>query len=157
MVCGEGTLSIPEPVSWETVADVWLVGTILKHEQKYVGCCGLRAASEANATHLAYYFARPYWGRGLASGASTASIDLAFTRLQLCRLLADVDERNAVSRHIQGKFGFNIRWREELAASGRMILRYELRSPGAREKVKRQKNAVLLQSFVSGSRQPFPD
>jgi len=27
--------------------------TILKHEQKYVGCCGRRAAREANATHLA--------------------------------------------------------------------------------------------------------
>jgi ribosomal-protein-alanine N-acetyltransferase len=110
-----------------------LWATILKAEQKYVGCCGLRAAREANATHLAYYFARPYWGRGLASEASTAFIDLAFTRLQLRRLLADVDERNAVSRHILGKFGFNVEGRQELAASGRVILRYELRSPGARE------------------------
>jgi ribosomal-protein-alanine N-acetyltransferase len=106
-----------------------LWATILKHEQKYVGCCGLRAAREANATHLACYFARPYWGRGFASEASTTFIDLAFTRLQLCRLLADVDERNAVSRHILGKFGFNVEGRQEIAASGRVILRYELRAP----------------------------
>jgi RimJ/RimL family protein N-acetyltransferase len=69
-------------------------------------------------------------GKRTASEASTAFIDLAFTRLQLCRLLADVDERNAVSRHILGKFGFNVEGRQELAASGRVILRYELPAPG---------------------------
>ena len=44
------------------------------------------------------------------------------------RLLADVDEGNAASRHILEKFGFNQIMREEIAASGRVILHYELLS-----------------------------
>jgi [ribosomal protein S5]-alanine N-acetyltransferase len=82
------------------------------------------------AAHLAYYLARPYWGKGMASEACTAFIELAFTRLRLSRLLADVDEGNAVSRHILEKFGFTGVGREEIAASGRVILLYELRAPG---------------------------
>jgi RimJ/RimL family protein N-acetyltransferase len=103
-----------------------LWATVLKDEQKYIGCCGLRAAHKEKAAHLVCYFARPYWGRGFASEASTAFIDLAFTRLRLSRLLADVDEGNAASRHILEKFGFNVVGREEIAASGRVILLYEL-------------------------------
>ena len=106
-----------------------LWATVLKDEQKYIGCCGLRAARKEKAAHLGYYLARPYWGRGIASEASTAFIDLAFTRLRLRRLLADVDEGNAVSRHILEKFGFNLVGREEIAASGRVILLYELPAP----------------------------
>jgi RimJ/RimL family protein N-acetyltransferase len=110
-----------------------LWATVLKDEQKYVGCCGLRAAPKESAAHLGYYLARPYWGRGFASEASTAFIDLAFTRLGLSRLLADVDEGNAVSRHILEKFGFNLVGREEIAASGRVILLYELPAPGGKK------------------------
>jgi ribosomal-protein-alanine N-acetyltransferase len=107
-----------------------LWATVLKDEQKYIGCCGLRAAHKEKTAHLAYYLARPYWGRGLALEASAAFIDLAFTRLRLNRLLADVDERNGVSRHILEKFGFSVVGREEIAASGRVILLYELPAPG---------------------------
>jgi ribosomal-protein-alanine N-acetyltransferase len=111
-----------------------LWATVLKDDQRYIGCCGLRVAHKEKAAHLAYYFARPYWGRGFASEASTAFIDLAFTRLRLRRLLADVDEGNAVSRHILEKFGFNVVRREEIAARGRVILLYELPAPGAEKK-----------------------
>ena len=107
-----------------------LWATVLKEEQKYIGCCGLRAAHKEKAAHLACYLARPYWGKGIASEACTAFIDLAFTRLRLSCLLADVDEGNAVSRHILEKFGFKLVGREEIAATGRVILLYELRAPG---------------------------
>ena len=107
---------------WRTYG-LW--ATVLKDEQEYVGCCGLRAAHKEKAAHLAYYLARPYWGRGFASEASAAFIDLAFTKLRLQCLVADVDEGNAASRHILEKFGFRVAGREEIAASGRVLLRYE--------------------------------
>jgi [ribosomal protein S5]-alanine N-acetyltransferase len=107
-----------------------LWATVLKEERKYIGCCGLRAAHKEKAAHLAYYLARPYWGKGIASEVCTAFIDLAFTRLRLSRLLADVDQGNAVSRHILEKFGFNVVGRGEMASRGRVILLYELRAPG---------------------------
>ena len=102
-----------------------LWATILKEEGRYIGCCGLRAA-EGKAAHLGYYFARPYWRRGFASEASKAFIDVAFTRLRLLLLLADVEEGNVASEKILGKFGFRYVSREEIPDSGRVILFYEL-------------------------------
>ena len=85
-----------------------LWAAVLKEEQRYIGCCGLRADHKEKAAHLAYYLARPYWGRGFASEASRAFINVAFARLRVQRLLADVDEGNVVSRHILEKFGFKV-------------------------------------------------
>jgi hypothetical protein len=42
MVCGEGTLLIPEPVSWKTVVDAWLVGN--DSEARAEICPSLRPA-----------------------------------------------------------------------------------------------------------------
>jgi [ribosomal protein S5]-alanine N-acetyltransferase len=109
-----------------------LWATVLKDEQKYIGCCGLRDAHGEKAAHLAYYFARPYWGRGFATEGSKAFIEIAFERLR--RLLADVDEGNLASRHILEKFGFKLAGREEIAASGRVILLYELQAPEGERK-----------------------
>lgn len=102
-----------------------LWATILKEEGKYIGCCGLRAA-QVRAAHLGYYFARPYWRRGLASEAAKAFVDVAFTRLRLQRLLADVGEGNVASEYILGKLGFSCARREKIPSSGRCILHYEL-------------------------------
>src|SRR5271167_1791793 len=91
-----------------------LWATILKQEGRYIGCCGLRAAQDGKAAHLGYYFARPYWHLGFASEAAAAFIDVAFTRLGLMRLLADVDEGNVASKHILRKLGFMYVSREEI-------------------------------------------
>jgi [ribosomal protein S5]-alanine N-acetyltransferase len=97
-----------------------------KTEQRYIGCCGLRAAPNGKSAHLGYYFARPYWRQGFASEASRAFIDVAFARLRLPHLLADVEEGNVASEHILRKFGFKYANREEIPVSGRVLLFYEL-------------------------------
>jgi len=103
-----------------------LWATILKEEEKYIGCCGLRAAQAEKEAHLGFYFARPYWGQGFASEASKAFIAAAFTRLRLLRLVADVEEGNDASEHVLRKFGFQCVSREEIPRNGRIILFYEL-------------------------------
>ena len=108
-----------------------LWAAILKEEGRYIGCCGLRAtqdgsAQNGSAAHLGYYFARPYWRRGLASEASKAFIDVAFGRLGLLRLMADVQEGNVGSEKILLKFGFKYVSHEEIPISGRVIVSYEL-------------------------------
>lgn len=103
-----------------------LWATILKEENKYIGCCGLRAVEEDSKVHLGYLIARSYWRRGFASEAAAAFISVAFTRLRLHRLMADVEKENVVSEHILAKFGFAFVSREEFQFSGRVILLYEL-------------------------------
>jgi RimJ/RimL family protein N-acetyltransferase len=103
-----------------------LWATILKEEGNYIGACGLRASDHPTEAHLGYYLARPYWRRGFASEASKAFIDLAFTRLHLIRLLADVEKGNAASEHILQKFGFRYFSQEVIPATGRILHFYEL-------------------------------
>lgn len=106
-----------------------LWAAVLKGESKYIGCCGLRAA-EDGAAHLGYYIARPYWGCGLASEAAKAFIDVAFGRLHLLRLLADVQKDHAASERILQKLGFRYLSQEEIPLSGRIICLYELLRTG---------------------------
>jgi len=103
-----------------------LWATVFKEEGKYIGCCGLRAPGDKIGACLGYYLARPYWGRGLASEASQAFIEAAFTRLGLDRVEADVEKGNAASEHILQKFGFEYVRREEIPGRGRIINFYEL-------------------------------
>jgi ribosomal-protein-alanine N-acetyltransferase len=106
--------------------DYGLWATILKEENKYIGCCGLRASKDAMGASLGYILAQPYWRRGLATEAARAFIDVGFTRLGLLRIGADVEKGNDASEHILQKLGFQFVRREEIPSYGRIILFYEL-------------------------------
>lgn len=103
-----------------------LWATILKEKSKYIGSCGLRTAPVEKAAYLGYYISHPHWRQGFASEAASAFLQVAFERLRLVRLLADVEQGNAPSERILQKFGFTYLRREEIPSSGRVILFYEL-------------------------------
>jgi ribosomal-protein-alanine N-acetyltransferase len=103
-----------------------LWATILRAERKYIGCCGLRGTEGGRSAHLGYYLARPYWRRGFATEAAEAFINVAFGRLGLLNVVADVEKGNLASEHILQKFGFKYVNREEIPGSGRVILSFEL-------------------------------
>jgi ribosomal-protein-alanine N-acetyltransferase len=103
-----------------------LWATVFKEEGKYIGSCGLRAPGNRMGASLGYYLARPYWGRGLASEASRAFIDVAFTWLGLSFVEADAEEGNAASEHILRNCGFKYVRRETIPGRGRIINLYEL-------------------------------
>jgi RimJ/RimL family protein N-acetyltransferase len=75
---------------------------------------------------LGYYLARPYWGRGLASEASRAFIEVAFTQLALEWVEADAEEGNTASEYVLRKCGFKYARREAVPGRGRIIDFYEL-------------------------------
>src|SRR6516164_54275 len=95
-----------------------LWATIFKSENKFIGSCGLRAPDGSHPSSLAFYLARPYWGRGLASEAARCFVDLAFHRLGLDRIAAEVQEGHRASEQILWKLGFRLASRETLPASG---------------------------------------
>jgi [ribosomal protein S5]-alanine N-acetyltransferase len=103
-----------------------LWATVLKEEEKYIGCCGRRAPGDGVGASLGYYLARPYWRRGLGSEASQAFIDVAFTRLHLEWVEADAEDGIAASEHILRNCGFKYVRREVIPGRGRIINFYEL-------------------------------
>lgn len=101
-----------------------LWATVLIEEDQYIGECGLTKAS--SHPQLAYYIARPYWGRGLATEAAAAFVAVAKERLALEALYADVSTGHAASERVLCKFGFKRTGHTFYAQSGRDISHYRL-------------------------------
>jgi Acetyltransferase (GNAT) domain len=89
-----------------------LLATVFKPEHRYIGRCGLypnrdddNAAIPREAV-LAYYLARPYWGRGLATEAGRAFVEYGFTKLGRSRIVAGANAANIASNRVLVKLGF---------------------------------------------------
>ena len=104
-----------------------LWATVLRSEDTFIGSCGLRAPDGSHPPSLAFYLARPHWGRGLASEAARCFVDLAFHRLNLRCIAAEVQEGHRASERILSKLGFRLVSRENIAGASRVICHYELR------------------------------
>ncbi len=104
--------------------------TVLKQNERYVGRCGLYArfvdeGAVPGEAVLAFYIARDYWGRGLATEAGQAFVRFGFEELKLERIVATIDVRNEASGHILQMLGF-VRTGTEIGA--RSFGHYELMS-----------------------------
>ena len=71
---------------------------------RLVGSCGL-ARRASGAVELGYWIARPFWGRGLATEASAALVEIA-RALRLPRLQASHFLDNPASGRVLEKLGF---------------------------------------------------
>lgn len=84
---------------------------ILKPENRYIGRCGLypKLSGEEKVfgeAVLAFYLARAWWGRGLATEAGSAFVRFGFDQLALNRIVASVQIENQASIRVLEKLGF---------------------------------------------------
>jgi [ribosomal protein S5]-alanine N-acetyltransferase len=78
-----------------------------KEDGRLLGTCTLFHVHVANrCAELGYALASAHWKNGYMLEALTALLDYAFGLMNLRRLEADVDPRNASSLRILGKLGF---------------------------------------------------
>ena len=76
-------------------------------EQRIVGTCTLADIDRTNRrAEIGFALAREFWGRGLILRALPSVIQLAFERLDLRRIEADADPRNAASIRVLERLGF---------------------------------------------------
>jgi ribosomal-protein-alanine N-acetyltransferase len=110
-----------------------LLATVFKPENRYIGYCGLypqRGADNvviSGEARLAFYLARPYWGRGLATEAGRAFIEYGFNHLGLSRIVAGANARNLASNRVLTKIGMV--WLRSGEGGGNRWHAYELRNP----------------------------
>jgi ribosomal-protein-alanine N-acetyltransferase len=107
--------------------------TVYKPEGRYIGRCGLYPHRDDDNKLipgegvLAYYLARPYWGRGLATEAGRAFIEFGFGELGLTRIVAGANVTNLASHRVLQKLGFV--WLRTGEGGGNSYHDYELRRP----------------------------
>lgn len=88
-----------------------LRATVFKPEGRYIGYAGLYpnfhpgGAAPGEAV-LAFCFAREYWGKGLATEAGNAFVNLGFNQLALKRIVAVAEVGNSASIRVLEKLGF---------------------------------------------------
>jgi RimJ/RimL family protein N-acetyltransferase len=93
-------------------APLRLRATVFKPDGLYIGRCGLypfrneEGETVPQEAVLAYYLARPYWGRGLATEAGAAFVRHGFENLGMTRIHAGVNLLNVRSIRVLEKLGF---------------------------------------------------
>ena len=98
--------------TWLPPKPMGLYATVYKPDGAYIGRCGLYPARTDDGTlrprvaTLAYYLARPYWGRGLATEAAQAFVAHGFGALGLTCIQAGVNARHAASIRVLEKLAF---------------------------------------------------
>ncbi len=91
-----------------------LWATLYKPENCYIGRCGIYPHFGDDSRPipgegvLAFYIARPYWGRGLATEAGEAFLRFGFEELGLDRIVATVQDGNDASTHVLEKLGLHL-------------------------------------------------
>jgi [ribosomal protein S5]-alanine N-acetyltransferase len=76
-------------------------------DQAFIGWCGLtRWNPEYRSASLGYCLSDAAWGHGYATEAGRAVLRWAFDTLDLNRVQAEVDTRNAASARVLEKLGF---------------------------------------------------
>lgn len=79
----------------------------LKSEKKIIGGIGITDINDfCKTAKIGYWLAEPYWRKGIGSEALEKMLDLAFNKLKLRRIEAEVFAGNPSSGKMLEKFGF---------------------------------------------------
>ena len=81
----------------------WTV--LLKDSNEYIGWCGLKYIPDYKDVDLGYRLLRKYWGLGLATEASKASLNYGFNQLNLNRIVGRAHVSNLASIRVLEKAG----------------------------------------------------
>jgi ribosomal-protein-alanine N-acetyltransferase len=90
----------------------WAV--IKKDNNEFIGWSGFKLITEITNNHINYYdlgyrFIKDHWGNGYAIEAANASLNYAFSHLNLHEVFAIADVRNLGSRKVLEKAGLKIK------------------------------------------------
>ena len=98
--------------TWLPRKEMGLLATVLKENGQYIGRTGLYGRRTEDGTlvpreaTLAFYLARPYWGRGFATEAGRAFVEHGLRDLGLLKIHAGMNARNLASIRVIEKLGF---------------------------------------------------
>ena len=78
----------------------------IKGENKFIGFAGLKYLDDLDEVDLGYRFMKAYWGKGIATEAAQACVNLGFNTLDLKKLIAMVLPENTPSIRVLEKLHF---------------------------------------------------
>jgi RimJ/RimL family protein N-acetyltransferase len=87
-----------------------LYAVVLKEDQATIGDCGLVTQHLGNKPELevGYHFQRLYWGRGYATEAARACMELAFREFSAPKVISLIRPENSPSRRVAERNGMAV-------------------------------------------------
>ena len=79
----------------------------LKPTGHFIGFCGLKYHPDPKITEVGYRLIKKYWGQGIATEATMASIKYGFDQIGLSKIYAHVDAKNLASARVLIKCGMH--------------------------------------------------
>lgn len=95
-------------------------GCVLKETGAMIGFCGLKYLDELGEVDVGFRFLPEYWGRGVATEACRACVELGFETMGLERTIALVLPENVASIRVLEKTG--MRRDGEVSYEGRYVI-----------------------------------
>ena len=98
--------------TWLPRKEMGMLATVFKPDGRYIGRTGLYPHRSEDGSivpgeaTLAFYLARAYWNRGIASEAGRAFIEYGFRDLGLIKIHAGMNAANLASQRVIEKLGF---------------------------------------------------
>lgn len=89
---------------------IWAIGENNSH--KMIGYCGLRYLDELDEVEVLYGLAKAYWGKGIATQATKATISYGFNTANLNKIIALASPDNYASKRVIEKAG--LRYEKQL-------------------------------------------
>ena len=77
-----------------------------KQDGQYIGFCGLRYVAKTKSVDVGYRIMHQYWGKGLATEATIASLDIGFKQYDLKQIVSRARVDNPASIKVLLKTGF---------------------------------------------------
>ena len=76
-----------------------------KENKEFIGFAGLKFLEDTEEVDLGYRLREAYWGRGIATEAGKACLELGFLKLNLEKIIAMTLPANLKSENVLGKLG----------------------------------------------------
>jgi [ribosomal protein S5]-alanine N-acetyltransferase len=80
-------------------------GVILKETDEYLGWCGLKYTPELDEFDIGYRLMKKFWGKGYATEAAEACLELGFTQFELKLIVGRAMPANLASVRVLEKIG----------------------------------------------------
>ena len=97
-------------------------GILPNEEREVIGWVGLQFLPELNETEVGYLLDKPFWGKGLATEAASASLQFGFEHFDFPYVIALVHPENMASRRVLEKCGMT--YTETISIWGMELLRH---------------------------------
>jgi ribosomal-protein-alanine N-acetyltransferase len=103
----------------------WAV--IQKSNHEFLGWCGLKYHEDTKEFDLGYRFFKMHWGKGFATEASKACLELGFTKFNMPEIYAEAMKANPASIKVMEKVGMHLF--KESICGGEPAVYYKIVNP----------------------------